>query len=178
MAVVHAHAEELTWHIQELKVVDAGRAESTPQGSLTHNYVLEGKVSGGDERLIGDGKVRILLSAFSPAANSATQKVGRWYVKGSLSLIDAKAPVTVGGRYPPGTLTVRLKADLAFDPLTSQKLWLGQLALPMTRFAPAISGAMPQPIRGEGQIFIGGDTQIGSISLRIKLWSNLQEKSL
>lgn len=173
-----AQSEELSWKLHDLVVVDPGHAETSSIGTLTQNYVLEGKVSGGHENLVADGKVRILLSSYSPSANSATQRVGHWYVKGVVSLIDTRAPVSVGGRYPPGTLTARLKAELAFDPLTSQKLWHGQLTLPMTRFTPAISGAMPQPIRGEGQVFIGGDSKSGNISLSIKLWSNLQEKNL
>jgi hypothetical protein len=168
---------DVTWQISEFKVVDAGRNETTAEGSLTQDYVLEGKVSGGSADLISDGIVRVSLSAFSPAADSTTQKKGRWYVRGSFTLIDAKLPGIGGGRYPPGTLTGRIQAELAFDPSTSSNLWLGQAVLPITRFAPIDSAVVPMPIRGEGQFTLVPGRQAGKLSLRLKLWSNSKEKS-
>jgi hypothetical protein len=168
---------EVNWQISELKVVNAGHSEATAEGSLTQDYVLEGKVSGGSSDLISDGTVRVTLSAFSPAADSTTQKKGRWYVRGSFTLIDAKLPGVGGGRYPPGTLTGRIQAELAFDPSTSPNLWLGQAVLPITRFAPIDSAVVPMPIRGEGQFTAVPGRQAGKLSLRLKLWSNPKEKS-
>jgi hypothetical protein len=168
---------EVTWQISELKVASAGSNETTAEGSLTKDYVLEGKASGGSAELIGDGTVRVTLSAYSPAADSATQKKGRWYVRGSFTLIDARVPGIGGGRYPPGTLTGRIQTELAFDPSNSPNLWLGQVVLPITRFAPFDSAAAPLPIRGEGQFTVVPGRQAGKLSLRLKLWSNPKEKS-
>jgi hypothetical protein len=178
-------SEKLAWKISDWTILSRAAANEPGFGKLSEGYTLEAKVVGGRSDLIPEGTLRITLNAFSPAATSATQHKGRWYVRGTWVLSAANAPdpslLKVGQRRrPPGALVGRIQAELPFNPATSSKPWSGHLLLPQTQFVPADMSGPAWPLRGDGALTLAPNRRGGSLSLQLRLWPHhitSQEKS-
>ena len=173
--------EKLTWSVSEWRVVSRAAENAPENGKLSEGYTLEAKVVGGRGDLIPEGTLRITLNTFSPAATSATQRKGRWYVRGTWVLADAHAPDAsqlkgAQRRRPPGGLVGRIQAELPFNPATSSKPWSGHLILPQTQFVSADMSGPPWPMRGEGALSLEPNRRGGSLSLQLRLWPHTTQK--
>lgn len=158
----------MTWTLSDSQVVESGKTEFLPNGTLSMGHTIEANVESTDSQFVTKGTLRVTITAFTPKKDSRTQKAGIWYVRGKWFLSDIDAPPSSNPHYTPGAIDGLFQVELPFNPAEGGD-WSANLRLPQTVLEPIVAEQGRQPMRGDGTL-IFDDQQGGILTLNLKLW--------
>lgn len=160
----------MSWNLTGTTVVDKGQIDTMAEGKFAHDFVIESKATAANPAgsAVPAGTFKLDLSAFSPASDQHGQKKGIWYVRGKWTLTDSNAPVVGYGRHRPGAISGQIYAELAFNPVVTQKNWTAKVRLPVARIASVVQAGGSQLASGEGVLTMDSKRD-GTMSLNLKL---------
>lgn len=159
-----------SWNLTGATVVNKGQTDTLAEGKFAHDFILEAKATATNPAgsLVPAGTFRLVLSAYSPASDQRGQKKGVWYMHGKWTLTDdnATAPGNRGPRA--GVISGQISAELAFNPVATQKNWTAKVRLPITKIVPVAQADTMQLASGEGVLALGNKYE-GKLSLNLRL---------